>query len=403
MHLALLGIDEQTLSIARALTNGGGAEMTSADGDAWRIVAYAPPDEPASPLHQAFRECCPQAQPVSCWEDLLDRGQWQAVLVARGDNQDLRTEQLRKFCQFAVPVLFSHPLVDSTLLLYELDMIRRDSEGVLVPYLPGRLHPAVIELASFLAQGEDSPVGKVGMIAFDRHMAKRDPATVLGHFSQDVDLLRALAGELNQLSAVASGAPENPAAYENLAVHLSGGGECGARYHVCPVAHADEERGVLTLIGSRGKAELTMPADGADWTLILPHAENQSTSKPFGGWQPALAACENLQRACAGEAISPDLMDAARAVELAVTIPRSLKRRRTIELHYEDHTEENTFKGIMAAGGCLLLLVAPVLLLFVALLDKAGVPFVGIWPWVLAALFVGFTLLQLLLWASKRK
>jgi myo-inositol 2-dehydrogenase/D-chiro-inositol 1-dehydrogenase len=393
MQLALLGIDEQTLAVARALASG-------AAGAASQIVAFADIDDGDPRLAQLLRECWPPAKPLSGWEALLDRTDWQAVLVARGGNEDERSEQLRKLAQFAVPVLFSHPVVDSSLLLFELDMIRRDTRAVLVPYLPQRLHPAIAQLQAVLAAGEASPVGRTGLISFDRHLLKHDRANVEQHFARDVDLLRSLTGELTQLSALTAGAADSDLGYENLTVQLAGPSGVSARYNVCAATNETDERGVVTLLGSRGKIEFNLPAhDDSASNLVVPKESPQH----FTDWNPALAAYQNLQQACAGEPISPDLLDAARASELAATIPRSLKRRRTIELHLEDHTEENTFKGMMAAGGCLLLMVAPLVLLVAALLDKAGVPFVGIWPWLLAALFGGFILLQLLLWVSKRK
>lgn len=393
MQLALLGIDEQTLAVAQTLASG-------AAGTASQIVAFAEIDDCDPQLAEAFRLCWPQAKPLSGWEALLDRTDWQAVLVAHGSNEDERSEQLRKLAQFAVPVLFSHPVVDSSLLLFELDMIRRDTQAVLVPYLPQRQHPAIAPLQSLLAAGDASPVGRIGLISFDRYLLEHDRLTVERHFARDVDLLRSLTGELTQLSALTAGGADSDIAYENLAVQLAGPGGVSARYHVFTATSEADQRGVVTLLGSRGKVELQLPFDNdSGSTLLIPH----ESSRRFADWNPALAAFQNLQRACADEPITPDLLDAARASELAATIPRSLKRRRTIELHLEDHTEENTFKGMMAAGGCLLLMLAPLVLLVAALLDKAGVPFVGIWPWLLAAVFGGFTLLQLLLWVSKRK
>ena len=47
-------------------------------------------------------------------------------------------------------------------------------------------------------------------------------------------------------------------------------------------------------------------------------------------------------------------------MELAETIDRSLHKGRTIELHYEDYTEEGTFKGTMTSLGCGAAAVGPV-------------------------------------------
>ena len=44
--------------------------------------------------------------------------------------------------------------------------------------------------------------------------------------------------------------------------------------------------------------------------------------------------------------------DAARTIELAETIPRSVKRGRGIDLHQEEFSELGTFRGTMASLGC---------------------------------------------------
>src|SRR5690606_24569760 len=70
---------------------------------------------------------------IAQWETLLDEGQIDAVVVARGGDADLRTEQLRKLVQVEKPTLVSHPVVDSMLVYYELDMIRRENDAPLLP------------------------------------------------------------------------------------------------------------------------------------------------------------------------------------------------------------------------------------------------------------------------------
>ena len=64
---------------------------------------------------------------------------------------------------------------------------------------------------------------------------------------------------------------------------------------------------------------------------------------------------------------------------------RSLARGRTIELFNEEHTEEESFKGVMAMGGCLLLVMA-LGVLFVAVVVE-GLRLPGYGPFALS-LFV---------------
>jgi len=70
--------------------------------------------------------------------------------------------------------------------------------------------------------------------------------------------------------------------------------------------------------------------------------------------------------------------DAARAVELAETVPRSLARGRAIDLHQEEFSEIGTFRGTMASLGCGLVLAALLLLLLATLVG--GVARAAGWP-----------------------
>ncbi|HND52515.1 MAG TPA: hypothetical protein PLV92_08970, partial [Pirellulaceae bacterium] len=61
-----------------------------------------------------------------------------------------------------------------------------------------------------------------------------------------------------------------------------------------------------------------------------------------------------------------------RDLEIADTAEHALQRGRPVELHHGTVTEEDTFKGLMSAVGCLLLLLLPLALI-------AAVAWEGIW------------------------
>ena len=91
------------------------------------------------------------------WELLLDRSKADAVLVGRGtDNNDVRAEQLKRLATEAVPMLTVHPIVDSVLTYYELDMIRRETGGILRHYNALSGHPVLADLESLDQRGPSS-------------------------------------------------------------------------------------------------------------------------------------------------------------------------------------------------------------------------------------------------------
>ncbi len=110
--------------------------------------------------------------------------------------------------------------------------------------------------------------------------------------------------------------------------------------------------------------------------------------------------------------------DACRSVELSDSVESSYRRGKTISLYHEQHSEEETFKSMMAAGGCLALLLTLVAFPLLVLLGSLPV-FAGtgwdrlpwrllhprIWPaylLVLLLLFLGMQLFRLVFVAAPR-
>ena len=88
-------------------------------------------------------------------------------------------------------------------------------------------------------------------------------------------------------------------------------------------------------------------------------------------------------------------------MEIAEAAAESLRRRRTIEIHQQDRSEQQTFKGVMAAGGCLLLLGVLAMLPVTVLMDGFGAtvrdnPWWRLWPVCLLSPIVLFLALQIL-------
>ncbi len=160
----------------------------------------------------------------------------------------------------------------------------------------------------------------------------------------------------------------------------------------------------ITVSGEYGKAILTLPeAIDAPAQLKL-RATAASTITETQLWNPHAAALDEL-RANLATAAESRWPDAAKSVELAETIDRSLKKGRMIELHQQEFSDTSTFKGTMTSLGCGLLLLALVLVVVGAvaanLLRRAGAPaaaeVVAIIPYFLVGIFVVFLAGQVVL------
>jgi predicted dehydrogenase len=394
MKFALLGADSDLIALARAI----------ARHDQHALVWIAEARSSARALH----ELAPAATVTDDWESLLSSEVADLVLVARPDparpeDEDRRADQLRKLVQGAVPIAVSHPAQHSMIVCYEVEMIRHDTRSLVFPLLAWRWHPAVERLASLVRSGGDATLGDWEQIVIERNLADRGAANVRVEFARDVDLARVLAGDLTRLAALS---PESSAGQlANLGVQLSGPEGILVRWSVRPVETAAGAR--LTVIGSQGRAVLNMTRDAEPWTLELHGSPDAVRTERFDAWDAGRESLRRIERAFAAaqarEEVSPAWSEAARAVELTETIDRSLARARTIELYQEEYSEEATFKGKMAALGCLLLMLAFAVVVLATIAAGLKLPIAHIWPVALAVVLGGFLLLQFFQLAFPRR
>jgi hypothetical protein len=330
-----------------------------------------------------------------------------AIAVGAVGWDATRAETVRMLVQTGRTLVLAQPLEVSMLWAYELDMIRRDSGAVLVPVLPARLHPFITRLKAAVEAGVAGagPLGPLESVRLERTMAERTRATVLAALARDVDLVRVLVGEPARLATLGAGEPD--LAWPTLAVGFTGPDQVPARWQVAPGA-----AGGLTIRLQYAAGSIGVEApDAGDWTWTGPPAGTQ----PF---DPGAVVRGALVRALAGpaqtagdpSAAGPASIqaatwsDAARAIELADTVPRSLARGRAVDLHQEEFSDLSTFRGTMASLGCGLVLAALMVLILATLVAGIATAFdwefgknvTAAWPAVVLGVLVIFLALQVL-------
>ncbi len=189
MRLGLLGIDADTPALIEAIARRPQDQL----------VAVC--EDQAAPAANPVRRAASLAV-LDNWEALLDSELVDAVIVATHPDEDRRAEQLRKFAQARMPLLVAHPLFAAMIVYYELDMICRDTQAVFLPYLPERWHPAALELARLREQHAGGPLGQLEQLVCERHLADRGKSAVRRQFARDVDLLRAIGGDVTKIHAM---------------------------------------------------------------------------------------------------------------------------------------------------------------------------------------------------------
>ncbi len=384
--LGLLGDDPLIARIAAAARDRG-----------WTILA-------------AHATTVPSAGRVA-WTSFLDDAVCDAVLVGSDGWDAARAEAVRTLVQSGRPLVLAQPLEFSMVWAFELDMIARDSGARLVPALPDRLHPTIAALKGLVeaAAAGSGPLGPLESIRLERTLADRSKQAVLAALSRDADIIRVLVGDPGRVATLGAGDPDS--AWPTLAVGLTGPAQVPARWQVA----AGRPEGLrITLHHARGPIEVFAPEEPGPWTTTPPLAE----PTPF---DRGAALLDHLE-CVLGERPRPDSSavppavwpDAARALEIAETVPRSLARGRAIDLHHEEFSELGTFKGTMASLGCGLVLLALLLVVVATLVAgisreigwEFGTAIANAWPvlvLVVLVLFLGLQVLPALVGSEPRE
>jgi hypothetical protein len=338
------------------------------------------------------------------WDPLLDATVCDVILVGADGWDESRAEAVRSLVQAGRPLVLAQPLELSMLWAYELDMIRSDTGGLLVPCLPDRLHPFVERMqqaitASLAGVGDNGPAES---LLFERRMRDRSRHAVLSQLARDADLIRALAGDPARLSTLGAASPET--AWNTLAVGFTGPTQVPVRWQVAP---GTQPGLTIRLQTAHGSLSIDAPDESSQpWTWSGPAGASDADTGTFDRGAAMLAVLDRRRTGTPDDdgMIAACWADAARAIELAETVPRSLTKGRAVDLHREEFTEMGTFRGTMASLGCGLIMAALFVLVVATLVAgiarefgwKAAGSLVDAWPAIVLTVLGLFLLLQLL-------
>jgi hypothetical protein len=303
-------------------------------------------------------------------------------------------------------------------------MIQADTRHLAFPLLPEAMHPGIRRLADWIQEKpptdrrsqiadlktasmqsaisnaivpENSPLtthhSPLRLIEVERWSTER---VLLETETEDHDpsfpgwdVLRLLGGEIAEVTALAE-EEEVPLA---APVVVSGRFEQGGMFHEVLLPNQTESRLRFTVTTSRGRAELTFPHGWPGPARLSWSDERGEGSEAWETWNPWPVLASALE-----DAISPGVRsrapltwrDEIRCLELDTAARRSIERRRTSTLEYQEATEEAGFKGTMTMVGCGLIWFTLILLIV-----SAWVPWMG---WLIVPVLVFFLLMQLLRW-----
>lgn len=368
MKFALLGADPESCLLTQAAIDLG-----------HEIVWYGDIASITRSTHP-WLEGADQAED---WETLFDRDFCDFVIVGRGDMPAARrVEQVIQLARIGIPLLTTFPLTDSVLSYYEIDMARLDSGVSIWHFNPlVTCMDRIAEFREWITKGHPE-VGRIEQVICDRPLGVRTKEQDFWHFSRDVELLDNVAGPLDRLGAV--GSPDAAATYSGLSVQLLGKSQVPVRWSVGPADQSSNPS--LTFVGEQGRVRFEFNESG-DFSADSNQrpADSRAASECIQNFVAVLNSSSRSQSSW---------LAALRAMELADTIEISLRRGRMIDVHRQQLTEELSFRGMMSALGCgILMLLPPLLILAGWLAQVAGLQFNKNW-WAIGLL--GFLALFLL-------
>ncbi|MBM79585.1 MAG: hypothetical protein CMJ78_03200 [Planctomycetaceae bacterium] len=342
MNFALLGNDSTFIPLVQAIATHGEHKLTIAVN--------------ADALMGEISQCSPSTRFSDKWDDFVSNKNTDAVIVAGHDEGTLT---IAKQAAAAGRMLLLYPRMHREIAVYyELALIHDDTGVLLFPWFQDRFDSRVRKAKELLSSGS---IGEVVRFQFDEELSGDEGLYLNGGqiddaLMQDVDLIRYLGGEYNQVTSVRSGETEDGISLQN--VSLAGGEVAEATIQV-KVATSTPKR-ALTIVGQQGTIELNLSGDESAVTVT----EGEDVSRPtIPTNDPLPDVLDRFQQAAQGNIVAPNWADAIRAYEIVEATARSLRRRRTIDLHFESTSERSLFKTQMTAVGCGLLLLTLLMML----------------------------------------
>lgn len=329
MKFALVGDDPAALELVRAISASQTDHLASATF--------------LSTTELDVLQIAPGVRITPRWDELLADTSLAGVVVAGGESETL--EAAKQLAAAGKPLLVVPQAAQGSTFFYELSLVRDDTGVLLMPVLPARADAQIAAVRESIARND---IGKLQYLELTRELPGSAPLLSIAEIDaamlHDVDLLRWIGGDYNQVTALHFGAGDSGIA--TASVTLSGGGHPEAVWNVkrSPSKSVWE----LKLTGETATIVLTRDAAG-HYSTTMPLANNIAAAP--SQTDRAAAVFDQFKRALETSA-ARDWTDIVRDMEIVEATHRSVRRRRTIDLHFEATSERSLFKTQMTAIGC---------------------------------------------------
>lgn len=295
-------------------------------------------------LEEQVRRICPEVAFERQWESLLHGDRVDAVLIGSGADRIQTAEVVRKLAGAGVPLLIEHPGCDS-IVAYELDMIGVETQAPLIGYLPE------IELLDSQSWQDLVRLTRPGssdahpQLSWERTLPTHDRQTVLDQLARDAVLAGRLLGVVQRVVAMADGATSE--ALPHLSVQMISQTGQTLRWSLAPE------------VGSKRLKSLVLSTEGHRLLECEWQADESTESISAAILDNLLIGSKDPQRDAPASSTVTALpwLEFARASDVAESAERGFIKGRAQDLYTEAPSEESAFKGVMAASGCLILML----------------------------------------------
>jgi predicted dehydrogenase len=389
MRFALLGTHPDGLGLACALVESGRHEL----------IAYTSAQDVPEAILRRWGESPRRFHDL---EELLADPTIEAVIVA--GKPDNRSVQLRRALQSERHVLCVHPAEGTPDIAYEASLLQKDTGMVLFPVLPEALHPGVLRLREMVRSGT-RPLVTLRLIKMERWsveavLTTTDAAGLRPAFP-GWEVLRTIGGEIVEVFALAPQEtvdPEQP-------ILLSGRFEPAGLFQMTHVPFQNRPRWRLVAVGSHGRAELTFPQGwGGPAFLFWQGSDGETHEEAWDAWDPWPTVLQRFEDAVTRNPgkTTPEKApkrseweNEIRCLELDDAARRSVQKRRSSTLEFQEVSEEVGFKGTMTLVGCGIIWLILGLAIAAYWYPPAG--------WLIIPLLVVFLGLQFFRWVIPRR
>ena len=292
----------------------------------------------------------PGVQQEQEWESILHNSESDMIVISPICDQDAQEDRLRRVVQCELPAIAIQPYC-SVLAAFEMDMIQVQTSAPLICYSPADYQPLVGDLNAWITDPASSPLGRIWQIAIHSNPDTIQRDGVLKQLAYDISVVRNIAGSIRQVSAITNSVRED--LFDNLNITFTTDSPSLFAWYLDPSLSARTCE--LRVTGADGELTVQLAQRHACWRI-----DGEPTHQPASSAELFL---ESLPETLSSPDTNSSWLNWCQDLDVAETVPTSLRRRRTIDILDEARTEEGSFKGVMSIGGCALLLATLFVLL----------------------------------------